>query len=155
MVRMAAVVGGETSAAGVVWCRSGWIGFVVTDVRSEAGGRNSSSDGAGKDGGGEVVCRVVLLMNFQLVVAILVDCSRSMTLQSSQLIEKNGYTRKTGHRFSYVKFSCLYSGNILKDPIKVLLINEGSHNSRDIYPHLKGSNIEENLLVLLVIIHLK
>ncbi|GJV53986.1 hypothetical protein Tco_1449727 [Tanacetum coccineum] len=35
------------------------IGFVVTDVRSAAGGRNSSGDGAGKDGGGEVCVRVL------------------------------------------------------------------------------------------------
>ncbi|GJZ20025.1 hypothetical protein Tco_0556615 [Tanacetum coccineum] len=35
------------------------IGFVVTDVGSAAGGRNSSGDGAGKDGGGEVCVRVL------------------------------------------------------------------------------------------------
>ncbi|GKF85855.1 hypothetical protein Tco_0253682, partial [Tanacetum coccineum] len=42
---------GEVVAT-VVWQRL-WIGFVVTDVGSAAGGRNSSGDGAGKDGGGE------------------------------------------------------------------------------------------------------
>ncbi|GJT47869.1 hypothetical protein Tco_0974026 [Tanacetum coccineum] len=50
---------GRGVAAAVEVRRSGWIGFVVTDVGSAAGGRNSSGDGAGKDGGGEVCVRVL------------------------------------------------------------------------------------------------